>query len=133
MAESKLISVLRGMAAVSFLATVAGDQPRLRAMTHYIDEDMNIWYPSIRNCGKVAQITANPRVAVSFLDYAGSRPPITIYGTATITDDPSIIKALLQQYPPEILKVVPADPDSDNFVFIKITPTTSIDNTYASA
>lgn len=121
---------LRRMAAMSFLATAEGDQPCSRAMTHYIDTDGTIWYPTLLDSPKVRQIAANPKVAVSFFDPQGRTPPLSVCGTAEIITDCAGREHIWHSYGPAISRIVPAGPGSENFAFIKITPTGIVANTY---
>jgi general stress protein 26 len=118
------------MAPVSFLATLEVNQPRLRAMTHYVDDDLTIWYPSLKRSGKVKQIISNSKVAISFIDTTWCREPITVYGIAEIIEDQKVKEDLWQQYEESIKSIVPAVPTSDNFVIIKVTPRSIVNNRY---
>ncbi len=133
MFTKKQIAAIKQMSPVSFLATVDGEQPRLRAMTHYVDANLTIWYPSLKRSGKVDQILANPHVAVSFLDAEQRRAPITVYGTADIIEDRQTIAAIYRQYEDTIQNIVPADPEGDNFVLIRVTSDTVVDNIYKTS
>ena len=124
------VEQLRRMAAMSFLATADGDQPCSRAMTHYIDNDGTIWYPTLLESAKVRQIAANPKVAVSFFDPQGRAAPVSVYGTAEIITDCVNCEHIWQGFGPSITKIVPAGPGSANFAFIKITPKSIVANTY---
>jgi general stress protein 26 len=130
MHHQSLAELLHHMAAVSFLATVEGDQPCMRAMTHFIDADGVIWYPTLRHSAKVRQIEKNPKVVVSFFDPGGRSAPVSVYGIADIITDPDTLVAVWQCYDPSIQSIVPARPGSANFAFIKITPQRSVANTY---
>jgi general stress protein 26 len=121
---------LKCMADVSFLATVEGDQPCSRAMTHHIDSDNAIWYPTLLHTAKVRQIEANPRVVVSFFDSHSRSAPVSVYGTAEIITDPDTLENIWRCYDPSIHTIVPEGPGSANFAFIKITPQRSVANTY---
>lgn len=127
------VARLRAMAPYSFLATVDAGQPRLRAMTHYIDETGTIWYPSVLQCGKINQIQRTPAVALSFFDPAGKAPPLTVYGRADIVRDRELTGRLLPCFGPHITRIVPADPQSDDFVLIRVTPARSLPNVYPAA
>lgn len=130
MSVDQQVARLRAMAPYSFLATIDAGQPRLRAMTHYIDDSCTIWYPSVRRCGKVDQIQRTPAVALSFFDPDGREPPCTVYGTADIVRDHALAEKLLPCFGPHITRIVPADPHSDNFVLIRVTPARSLPNVY---
>ena len=124
------LATIRRMAPVSFLATLEEGRPRLRAMTHYIDSDGIIWYPSIKRSGKVDQIRANPHAAVGFMDTTWGRAPVTVYGTADIIEDPEVKRRMAGCYGMDIRHIVPVDPSSENFVMIRITPQEIVDNRY---
>ncbi|MFC1592107.1 pyridoxamine 5'-phosphate oxidase family protein [Thermodesulfobacteriota bacterium] len=130
MKNPEALAKMHEMAPFSFLATAEGDQPCLRAMTHYIDEELHIWYPSVKDCGKVRQMLANPKVAVSFFYTTYGGPPLTVYGTAEIIEDETICREIWEHYGASIAGIVPEGPGSGNFVVIKITPGESVNNTY---
>lgn len=124
------VSKLRRMDPVSFLASVENGEPRLRAMTHYVDDEGAIWYPSLKRCGKINQVKKTPPVAVCFYDSTGQLAPQTFYGRAQIIEDAEIAKRIYANFEPSIRTIVPALPGSDNFVFIKITAETAVLNRY---
>jgi len=125
-----IVTKLRRMDPVSFLASVEDHEPRLRAMTHYLNDEGIIWYPSLKDCGKIAQIRSNPKVAVCFYDSSGQLAPQTLYGRAEIIEDAETNRQIYRHFSESISAIVPAAPGSDNFVFIKITVQTSILNCY---
>ena len=125
-----IVTKLRRMDPVSFLASIEDHEPRLRAMTHYLDDEGIIWYPSLKDCGKITQIRGNPNVAVCFYDSSGQLAPQTLYGRAEIIEDAKTAGQIYQHFAESIGAIVPAAPGSDNFVFIKITVQTSILNCY---
>jgi len=129
----QLVERLGRMADMSFLATVDGDQPWSRAMTHCIGSDGAIWYPTLLGSAKVSRIAAHPKVAVSFFDPRGIEAPVSVYGTAEIITDRTRYEHIRNSCGPSIRRIVPEGPGSANFAFIKIIPNGFITNTYRHA
>ncbi|MEM7384307.1 MAG: pyridoxamine 5'-phosphate oxidase family protein [Verrucomicrobiota bacterium] len=85
-----------------FLASLDGDQPRLRPVSPVRTEGFTIYVANLRAYGKTAEIAANPRVELAYLDPGHDQVRIT--GVAEILKDQGILEEiwesnpLLQQY-----------------------------------
>ena len=84
------------------LATVDGDQPRLRPVSPVRTEGFTIYVANLRQYGKTAEIAANPKVELSYCDVGHDQVRIT--GTAQVLTDRALLEeiwagnALLRAY-----------------------------------
>jgi general stress protein 26 len=71
------------------LATVDGDQPRVRPVSPVLVEGFTIYVANLRSYGKTRELAANPRVELCYLDDAHDQVRIT--GIAEVlTDRPKL-------------------------------------------
>jgi general stress protein 26 len=68
-----------------YLATVEGDQPRLRPIAPVKTEGFTVYVANLRSYGKTAEIESNPRVELCYLD--GHNDQVRITGTAEVVTD----------------------------------------------
>jgi general stress protein 26 len=89
---SELANLARStMAAAKFpmLATTEGDQPRLRPVSPVRVDGFTIYIANLRHYGKTAEIAANPRVELCYLD--DEHHQVRITGKAeTVSDGPTL-------------------------------------------
>ncbi|QEH33555.1 General stress protein 26 [Aquisphaera giovannonii] len=71
-----------------YLATVEGDQPRLRPVTPVKTDGFIVYIANLRTHSKTAEIEANPRVELCYLD--GHNDQVRITGRAEAVDDPAL-------------------------------------------
>src|SRR6516225_11564874 len=74
-----------------YLATIDGDQPRLRPVSPVRTEGFTVYVANLRMYHKTAEIAANPRVELCYLD--DKHDQVRITGVAEIVTD----RALLQE------------------------------------
>lgn len=85
-----------------FLATTDGVQPRLRPVSLLKTEGFVTYFANLRQYHKTAEIAANPKVELCFMDADHNQVRIT--GVAEIVSDKALIQeiwedqALLRQY-----------------------------------
>lgn len=100
------------------LATVDGDQPRLRPVSPVRTEGFTIYVASLRNYGKTAEIEANPKVELCYLDEDHNQVRIT--GTVEVVNDRRLLdeiwnaNRLLQHYLGSV--------DNPDLIVYRITP-----------
>ena len=95
---------LQCMAAAKFpqLATIDGDQPRLRPVSPVKTDGFIVYIANLKNYGKTAEIAANPKVELCYM--SASHDQVRITGIAEVLEDEGEIKAiwdsnaLLRQY-----------------------------------
>ena len=73
------------------LATIDGDQPRLRPVSPVRTDRFTVYVANLRGYHKTAEIAANPKVELCYLD--DHHDQVRITGTAEVVTD----KALLQE------------------------------------
>ena len=84
------------------LATIDGDQPRLRPVSPVKTDGFTVYIANLRNYGKTAEIAANPKVELCYM--SPSHDQVRITGIAEALEDEGEIKAiwdsnaLLRQY-----------------------------------
>ncbi len=73
------------------LATIDGDQPRVRPVSPVRTDGFTVYVANLRNYHKTAEIAANPRVELCYL--APNHDQVRITGVAEVVTD----RALLQE------------------------------------
>ena len=85
-----------------YLATMDGDQPRLRPVSPVRTDGFVVYVANLRPYHKTAEIAANPKVELCYLEPGHDQVRIT--GTAEIVTDRAVLQSvwddnpLLQQY-----------------------------------
>lgn len=74
------------------LATVDGDQPRLRPVSPVRVDDFTVYVANLRSYHKTEEIGANPRVELCYLDEEHDQVRIT--GRAEVVDDPDLLSEI---------------------------------------
>ncbi len=84
------------------LATIDGDQPRVRPVSPVLVEGFTIYVANLRSYGKTREIAANPKVELNYLDE--NHDQVRITGTAHVVSDQAKLReiwdgnALLRRY-----------------------------------
>jgi general stress protein 26 len=84
------------------LATLDGDQPRLRPVSPVRTEEFTVYVANLRSYHKTSEIAANPRVELCYLDERHDQVRIT--GVSEVVTDRKLLQeiwdanALLRQY-----------------------------------
>ena len=79
------------------LATVDGDQPRLRPVSPVRVDGFTIYVANLRSYGKTHEIAANPKVELCYLDEHHDQVRIT--GTAEVLTDPALLREIWDSNP----------------------------------
>lgn len=118
MSMDKVRKIIAG-ARVGYLATCVDGQPRVRPMSCVLMEDGRLWSSTYGVSGKVAELEANEKVEVCFLDLGFVQ--VRIEGVVSLAGGPEQKKRLLALNP----KVANhfADEMDEKFVHIEIQPT----------
>jgi len=103
------------------LATIDGDQPRLRPVSPVrVDEDtFTIYVANLRAYHKTSEIAANRNVELCYLD--DKHDQVRISGIAEILDDPSLKQEIWDANP--LLTQYLGTIDNPELIIYKITPT----------
>jgi uncharacterized pyridoxamine 5'-phosphate oxidase family protein len=79
------------------LATVEGDQPRVRPISPLRVEGFTVYFANLRSYGKTAQLAANPRVELCWLD--DRHDQVRIEARVEIVTDRAVLEALWAESP----------------------------------
>jgi general stress protein 26 len=100
------------------LATIDGDQPRLRPVSPVKTDGFTVYVANLRQYHKTAEIEANPKVELCYMDPGHDQVRIT--GIAEVVTDRGLLQeiwdanALLRQY----LQTI----DNPQFILYRIVP-----------
>lgn len=101
------------------LATMDGDQPRLRPVSPVRVEGFTIYVANLRRYGKTAELAANPKVELCYLDEHHDQVRIT--GQAEVLRDPETLAAIWAGNP--LLRKYLGTPDNPELIIYRIQPT----------
>ena len=90
------LAVMRG-ARFPFLATVDAGQPRLRPVSPVRTEGFTVFIANLRRYGKTAEIAANPRVELCYMDERHDQVRIT--GMAEVVADRRLLEEIWKENP----------------------------------
>ncbi len=79
------------------LATLDGDQPRLRPVSPVRTDGFTIFIANLRPYHKTQEIAANPRVELCYVD--DSHNQVRISGTATVLTDRPLLQQIWDENP----------------------------------
>jgi general stress protein 26 len=77
-----------------YLATIDGDQPRLRPVSPVRTDGFTVYVANLRGYGKTAEIAANPRVELCYLDDAHDQVRIT--AVAEVVTERALLEEIWQ-------------------------------------
>jgi general stress protein 26 len=108
------------MAAARFpqLATVDGDQPRVRPVSPVKTEGFTVYVANLRFYHKTQEIAANPRVELCYLDADHNQVRIT--GTAEVVTEPEVLQEIWDTNP--LLRQYLGTPDHPDLIVYRIRP-----------
>ena len=100
------------------LATMDGEQPRLRPVSPVKVEGFTVYIANLRTYGKTAEIAANPRVELCYLN--ADHDQVRITGRAEIVTDPDVIGGIWQANP--LLRRYLGTADNPALIIYRIDP-----------
>jgi general stress protein 26 len=100
------------------LATVDHDQPRLRPVSPVKVEGFTVYVANLRRYGKTAEIAANPKVELNYLDDRHDQVRIT--GLAEVLTDPDLLSSIWNSNP--LLRKYLGSPDNPDLIIYRIRP-----------
>jgi general stress protein 26 len=100
------------------LATVDGDQPRLRPVSPVRTEDFTVYVANLRRYHKTAEIAANPKVELCYLDPQHDQVRIT--GRAEVVTDRALLQEIWDANP--LLRQYLGSLDNPELVVYRIVP-----------
>lgn len=118
---SELTTVaLATMASAKFpmLATMDGDQPRLRPVSPVRNVGFTIYLANLRSYGKTREIAANSKVELCYL--AANHDQVRITGTASIVTDRELLESIWKANP--LLRSYLGSIDNPELIIYRVTP-----------
>ena len=100
------------------LATMDGDQPRLRPISPVKTDGFTVYMANLRTYHKTSEIAANPRVELCYLDPDHNQVRIT--GRAETVSDPALLSEIWESNP--LLRGYLGSPDNPALIVYRITP-----------
>ncbi len=100
------------------LATVEGDQPRLRPVSPVRTDGFTIYVANLRRYGKTAQLAANPKAELCYTD--DDHHQVRITAIAEIVTDPVLLKEIWDSNP--LLRAYLRTPDNPELIVYRFTP-----------
>src|SRR5712692_8259589 len=80
-----------------YLATLDGDQPRLRPVSPVRTDGFTVYVANLRGYHKTAEIEANPKVELCYLD--DHHDQVRITGVAEVVEDRKVIQEIWEANP----------------------------------
>jgi general stress protein 26 len=102
-----------------YLATVAGDQPRLRPVSPVRTDGFTVYVANLRHYGKTAEIGANPKVELGYLDDQHNQVRIT--GVAEVVTDRALLQEVWDANP--LLRQYLGSLDNPELILYRVRPT----------
>lgn len=100
------------------LATMDGDQPRLRPVSPVRTDGFTVYIANLRDYHKTNEIEANPKVELCYLDPDHNQVRIT--GKAALVEDPDLIAEIWESNP--LLASYLGSPENPQFMLYRINP-----------
>lgn len=100
------------------LATMDGDQPRLRPVSPVKVDGFTIYVANLRSYGKTAEIAANPKVELCYLD--PDHDQVRITGTAEVVTEPEVLREIWDSNP--LLRRYLGTPDNPALIIYRVRP-----------
>jgi general stress protein 26 len=101
------------------LATVDGSQPRVRPVSPVRTDGFTVYVANLRRYGKTAEIAANPRVELCYLDERHDQVRIT--GRAEVLAERSLLQAIWDANP--LLRQYLGSLDNPELIVYRVVPT----------
>jgi uncharacterized pyridoxamine 5'-phosphate oxidase family protein len=102
-----------------FLATLDGDQPRVRPVTATWTEGFTVYFANLKRFRKTSEMAAQPKVELCFLDKNDDQVRIT--GVAELVADRAMQEQAFQR--DALLRQYLGSPDNPEFALWRIRPT----------
>ena len=119
--ESRLVELALGVierAPFPMMATIDGDQPRLRPVSPVRNDGFTIYVASLRSSNKTAEIEASPHVELAYLDEGHDQVRIT--GTAELVTDAATRQSIWDENP--LLRQFLGTIDNPEFTLYRVVP-----------
>jgi len=101
-----------------YLATAAGDQPRVRPVSPVRTDRFTVYVANLRSYHKTGEIAAQPKVELCYLD--DHHDQVRITGVAEVVTDTAILHQVWDDNP--LLRQYLGRIDNPEFILYRITP-----------
>ncbi|MDP6445381.1 MAG: pyridoxamine 5'-phosphate oxidase family protein [Pirellulaceae bacterium] len=102
-----------------YLASIDGDQPRLRPVSPVRTDGFTVYVANLRSYHKTQEIAANPRVELCYLDDEHNQVRIT--GVAETVSDRQLLREIWDENP--LLRQYLGSIDNPQLIVYRIAPT----------
>jgi general stress protein 26 len=100
------------------LATLDGDQPRVRPVSPVRSDGFTVYVANLRSYGKTKEIAANPKVELCYTDEGHNQVRIT--GVAEALADDELLADIWNSNP--LLRAYLRSPENPELIIYRITP-----------
>lgn len=100
------------------LATVQGDQPRVRPVSPVRVDGFTVYVANLRSYGKTAEIASNPKVELNYLDE--NHDQVRITGVAEVLAEPALLAEIWENNP--LLRKYLGRADNPELIIYRIRP-----------
>jgi general stress protein 26 len=118
--KSKIVEIMKKNFFGAHLATCDGAQPRVRPVAPIVEADLSLWVATHCSSRKVQEITANPRIALSFVEHPGGDKVAIVTGKAQPIGDSGQKKRVWEIAPLDLSRFFPDGPGSPEFCLFTI-------------
>src|SRR5712692_6875870 len=101
-----------------YLATIDGDQPRLRPVSPVKTDGFTVYVANLRNYHKTAEIEANPKVELCYLD--DHHDQVRLTGIAEVIGDRALLQEIWDANP--LLRQYLGSLDNPQLIVYRIRP-----------
>lgn len=101
------------------LATVDGEQPRVRPVSPVRTEGFTVYVANLRGYHKTAELAANPRCELCYL--SPDHDQVRITGVAEVVEERALLEEIWRTNP--LLRAYLGTPDNPDLVVYRIRPT----------
>ena len=118
---TKLVELARAVVAADRfpdLATIDGDQPRVRPVSPVRTDHFTVYVANLRVYHKTAEIAANPKVELCYL--AGNHDQVRITGVAEVVQDRPLLEEIWDANP--LLRQYLGSLDNPELIVYRIQP-----------
>lgn len=101
-----------------YLATIDGDQPRLRPVSPVRTDGFTVYVANLRGYHKTAEIAANPKVELCYL--SDDHDQVRISGSAEVVRERAVLESIWEENP--LLRQYLGSIDNPDLIVYRIVP-----------
>ncbi len=118
--KEKILAIIKENAHHAHLATIDGDQPRVRSVTPIVEDDMTIWITTFTGSRKMQQLKENSKICLQFVEHPAGEKEAIVIGEAEIVKSIEEKKKIWDLAPFDPSLFFPGGPESEEFSLLKI-------------